>query len=92
MKFEYPSDNQHFSPLNHSISALLLETNEHDKCSHNMIIQGRQVCTSTIPAEMIASDLNRFNNYIRSVSMFITLDLKLFRLGQIHDKGPRPLK
>lgn len=53
---EFTSDNQHFATLNHSMSNLLKEMTERDKCSHNIIVHDLQECDSTITTERIDSD------------------------------------
>ena len=74
------------------VPQLLFELSEREKCSFNIVVHGLQESSSAQPADRVADDLKLLSEIIVPLALSLPPNLKLFRLGGVNAKRPRPLK
>lgn len=82
------------SPAADPIPQLLQELSELDKCSCNIIVYvyGLSESSSSLPADRISDDFRLLSKFLKPLLGSLPFISKLFWLGRVNEKGPRPLK
>jgi len=74
------------------VAQMLRETSESNKCAYCAIIYGVVESRSTTAAQRITDDNAEVSRVLGSISLPISNNFKLFRLGGPRSRKPRPLK